>query len=213
VTVVRRTTLVTWASGSTEEARSRVVAGLERTGAAPGVIESWVRPTMPGTVRGGDLVWHVAWDGDHALAGWSASHAGQEASVALADAVVDASTSVTYDEGRTGTRPVVGERAVHRTLLLRAVADDDTLARFEDELFAMGETIPVMRLWRLSRVRGPKPDGWTHVWEQVFADPVGLERAYMRHPYHWGRVDRWFDGESPERVVLPTFCHTFCLLA
>jgi hypothetical protein len=196
---------VTWAPGSAEAARSRVVAGLELASAVPGVLESWVRPTMPGTVRGGDLVWHRAW-ADHEVPDLLASDV-------LADSAVHSSTSATYDEGRTATRVVAGDRAVHRTLLLRAVADEDRLARFEDDLFAMGESIPVMRLWRLSRVRRSEVDArWTHVWEQVFAEPAGLERAYMRHPYHWGQVDRWFDGESPERVVRPTFCHTFCLL-
>jgi len=37
-------------------------------------------------------------------------------------------------------------------------------------------------------------------------------KTYLRHPYHWGHVDRWFDGEAPRLIVRPGFCHTFCLL-
>jgi hypothetical protein len=54
--------------------------------------------------------------------------------------------------------------------------------------------------------------GWTHVWAQEFASLDGLQTDYMVHPYHWAVVDRWFDPESPERVVAPGFAHVFCVV-
>jgi Stress responsive A/B Barrel Domain len=196
-------------------AGTQVRAALEASAAgAAGLLESWVRPTLPGVVRGGDLIRHLGFEDEDAVARWRASSAYAAPRAALTGAAVSACASATYGPGRAGARALPGSGAVYRALLLRAEADERTLARFEDELFAMGEVIPVMRRWRLSRLlacEGPVP--WTHVWEQVFPEPDALRLAYMRHPYHWGQVDRWFDGESPDRIVTIDFCHTFCLLA
>jgi hypothetical protein len=54
--------------------------------------------------------------------------------------------------------------------------------------------------------------GWSHIWAQEFETLDGLQRDYMVHPYHWAVVDRWFDPESPERVVAPGFAHVFCAM-
>jgi hypothetical protein len=186
---VRRTTLVTLAPGADAGAVARALE--QQSG--------WARPTLPGVVRGGDVVWRVT---------------GEDQDAAILDRLpVAGFTSATYQDGPTGTRDVAGSAAVHRSLLLRVEADAAITAAFEAELFAMGEHIPVMREWRLSRVTASQgPTAWTHVWEQVFPDLRALEHAYLRHPYHWGHVDRWFDGEAPQRIVRPGFCHTFCLL-
>ena len=53
---------------------------------------------------------------------------------------------------------------------------------------------------------------WTYVWEQEYRDLQGLHGAYMRHPSHCARVERWFDPEFPEHLVDPHLVHTFCAL-
>jgi Stress responsive A/B Barrel Domain len=102
--------------------------------------------------------------------------------------------------------PFAGAR-VKRTLLLRVRpgTPDATVRRFEAELAAMPRHITSIRSWALSRTTG----AWTHVWEQEFADLDGLTGEYLRHPYHWTCVDRWFDSESPRHIVEPAIAHLF----
>jgi hypothetical protein len=51
--------------------------------------------------------------------------------------------------------------------------------------------------------------GWTHVWEQEYADLAGLQQDYMRSPFHWAVVDSWFDPEGPSCIVEAGFLHLF----
>ena len=84
------------------------------------------------------------------------------------------------------------------------------MRRFERSLQAMPRHIPEIRSWSLSRVRAERSDErWTHVWEQEYADVAGLRVAYMRSPYHWTGVDRWFDPEMPCSIVEPRLAHMF----
>jgi hypothetical protein len=65
---------------------------------------------------------------------------------------------------------------------------------------------PVSRV-RLAR-SATQRHGWTHVWEQEYADAAALD-AYMRDPYHWSVIDSFFDATSPtaivERVTVATY--------
>lgn len=108
--------------------------------------------------------------------------------------------------------PFVGRR-IKRTLLLRVRpgTPDGIRARFEADLTAMPAHITAIRSWALSRVdtaRQPSAP-WTHVWEQEFIDPDGLNGEYLLHPYHWTHVDRWFDAEIPNAIVEPAIAHLF----
>ncbi|GAB0103792.1 Dabb family protein [Nocardia sp. JMUB6875] len=100
-------------------------------------------------------------------------------------------------------------RRVKRTLLLtvRHGTPSETVARFEADLMAMPAHISAIRSWSLSRV--PGHGRWTHVWEQEFADPDGLNGDYLLHPYHWTHVDRWFDAEVPGSIVEPAIAHLY----
>ena len=99
-------------------------------------------------------------------------------------------------------------RRVKRTLLLRVRPGTSAAVReqFESALTAMPEHIAAIRSWTLSRVTH---EHWTHAWEQEFADVDGLIGDYLRHPYHWTCVDRWFDAEMPQAVVEPDIAHLF----
>jgi hypothetical protein len=69
--------------------------------------------------------------------------------------------------------------------------------------------IGAIRNWCLSRAHGSSK-GWTHAWEQDFADLSGLSDDYMNHPIHWSVVDGWFHAEDPRCIVAPALAHVFC---
>jgi hypothetical protein len=103
---------------------------------------------------------------------------------------------------------------VHRTALFHAFRDPspDRLARFEQETAAMPRRMDFIRGWSLGRVtRSWGRFAWSHVWEQGYDRLDDLTGRYMRHPCHWGQVDRWFDPEHPEWLIDPGLCHAFCL--
>ena len=101
--------------------------------------------------------------------------------------------------------------AIKRTLLLRVRERyrGALVGRFEDELAGMPRHIPAIRNWSLARLVA-NPSGWTHAWEQEYADLDGLRVDYMRAAYHWGVVDRWFDPEHPDQIVDPVLAHVYC---
>lgn len=99
---------------------------------------------------------------------------------------------------------------IKRTLLLavQPTAAESVVERFERSLAAMAEHIGEIASWSLSRVdRARSTVGWTHVWEQEFADLDGLRRGYLRSDYHLTAVDRWFDTEIPGAIAQPAVAH------
>lgn len=100
---------------------------------------------------------------------------------------------------------------VWRTLMFRVrpEAHAHQVASLEQDLLRMPEYMPGIRNWRLARVDAPGT--WTHVWQQEFATVGDLLGEYLMHPFHWGRVDRWFDPEFPEWTV-DAISHAFCPL-
>lgn len=125
--------------------------------------------------------------------------------------------------GRTaGTAPDMGEPSssnaragghgaparIYRALLVAIDPDTDPalVAQFESETTAMPDYIHTIGASQLSRV--DSGTGWTHVWEQEFADLDGLTGPYMTHPYHWSHIDRWFDLERGTKIVT-RLCHSF----
>ncbi|MBN8846497.1 MULTISPECIES: Dabb family protein [unclassified Sphingomonas] len=157
-----------------------------------------VAPTLPGAFEGGDLIVHHRGGGD--------------IPVDPAVAHIDGAVYETIAEG--GAEPGL-RGGVYRILLL-AVAPgtpDHIVRQFEAETLAMPRYIGAIRNWRLSRVtKATGARAWTHVWEQEYADPGGLLGPYMTNPYHWARVDRWFDPECPEHIVDTRLCHSFCAI-
>ncbi|WP_373376594.1 Dabb family protein [Cupriavidus nantongensis] len=104
---------------------------------------------------------------------------------------------------------------VWRTLMFRVrpEAQPWQVHALEQDLLRMPAYMPSIRNWRLARVLSPlSPNTWTHVWQQEFAGADDLLGEYLMHPFHWGRVDRWFDPEFPEWTV-EAISHAFCPLA
>lgn len=102
---------------------------------------------------------------------------------------------------------------IHRTALFHAARAPSPLrlARFESETLAMPRRIRSIRGWTLGRVtRAWGRFDWTYVWEQGYDMLEDLTVDYMRHPCHWGQVDRWFDPEHPDWLIDPGLVHAFC---
>ncbi len=180
--------------------------------AEPEAVRSWyaaanevangdVSANLTGSVGDSDAVWDLRSDGDLLM----------PVAQLLNSACVASSEVLTLDPIAAGYRTLDGPR-VKRTLALtvRTGTPAADIHRFERSLSAMPVHIPEIGSWSLSRVRAERSDGrWTHVWEQEYADIDGLRVAYMRSPYHWTGVDRWFDPEMPCQIVEPRLAHMF----
>ena len=159
---------------------------------------------LPGSVGGSGAVWDLRTPGrELPREGPIAAHLGARC--------LHTVQALALRTVASGYRALDGRR-IKRTLALtvRAGTPEDVVHRFEASLCAMPEHITEIHSWALSRVRpGATSGGWTHVWEQEFAELRGLRVSYMQHPYHWAGVDRWFDPEMPCAIVEPRLAHTF----
>jgi hypothetical protein len=150
---------------------------------------------LPGSVGGGDATWDMV--------GARLPDPGVRG-VRVVDAVALAPLS--------GAHVSLDGARVKRTLLLRVRpgTPPEVQEQFESELAAMPLHVAAIRSWALSRVdHRLAPSRWTHVWEQEYESVDGLRGDYMRSPYHWAGVDRWFDGEAPRSIVEPEIAHVF----
>lgn len=160
-----------------------------------------LQPTLPGTFEGGDLIAHFR--DTHGVGDLLAN-----------PAVVHVDSAVYEPIGAGAAEPDL-TGGIYRVLLLAVdpLAPEAAIHQLEADLLAMPRYINSIRNWRLSRVtKATGARAWTHVWEQEYADLGGLLGPYMTHPYHWARVDRWFDPECPEHIVDMRLCHSFCAL-
>ncbi|MBP0619207.1 Dabb family protein [Cupriavidus consociatus] len=119
---------------------------------------------------------------------------------------------VAYSPISVGLRAPRLRQGIWRTLMfrVRSEAPDWQVRGLEQDLLRMPDYMPGILNWRLARVLSPNT--WTHVWQQEFASAEDLLGEYLMHPFHWGRVDRWFDPEFPEWTV-QAISHAFCPLA
>lgn len=172
-----------------------------------GVAEVAARVAAPGALVGKALKPNI-FGGDLIVRGRGLD---PRPAVALdASGEVDWAIYETIAEGRGEAR---GPGGIYRCLLLSvmegtpaAIAD-----QFGRETMGMPDHISTILRWRLAKVKesgGARP--WTHVWEQEFEGPEGFSGEYMLHAYHWSFIDRWFDIESPERIVDRRICNSLC---
>lgn len=202
--LTRLVTLTDSASVSALADEIRVLA------AAHSAYRQLVAPTHAGSHFGGDLLAHFSFDAEVQRSDFGAALAPLLATPAVAS--VD---GVSYQSGSGGRSDPGLANGVYRVLLLSVDEGTDPalVAHFEAETRMMPHYITAIRNWQLSRADDAiGARRWTHVWEQEYADAGGLMGPYMMHPYHWARIDRWFDPECPDRIVDARLCHSFCTM-
>ena len=205
--------LVSWSPQLSGPARAAAEGVLADAAHASGATSTLFAPTCAGVWNGGDLIWRSEYrDESH----WRDSEAGsrfREAAALLADAVrVRLVEHVAYEGAGGGVSP---RKGLYRVALFCANRSPTParLACFAAETRAMPRHVRSIRRWQLSTpAHASGSRTWTHVWEQEYDDLGGLTGPYMLHPCHWGEVDRWFDPESPERIVALDFAHVFCVM-
>lgn len=177
-----------------------------------GIARGFVAPTLPGTLNGGDLIWHLQFVDEAAYAQFLDGALWRSANDML-QALATNIERVGYSGGDSGARERGLREGVYRTLLVSAtrLQSVEREAQFIAKTLAMPEYIDGIRNWQLSPVKHASGTRtWTHVWEQEFDNLAALQQQYMQHPYHWAHVDRWFDWESPDWLIDRYMCHTFC---
>lgn len=209
------TRLVVFHAGLDAPARAQALARMQSTVELPGVLRGFAQATLPGTLNGGDAIWHLQFADAatyHRVLDSAAWGRVQDALAPLQAQV----ESVAYAGVPQGSRAPGLRDGVYRTLLVSATRPDAEArhAQFAHETLAMPQYIGAIRNWQLSPVAESSGSRrWTHVWEQEYENLAALQGPYMLHPYHWAHVDRWFDWESPDWIVDRHMCHTFCPLA
>ena len=166
-----------------------------------------VAPTLPGSRNGGTVLLHAQFPDQQS---WE-SAAESRLDDLLTTASVTHLDGVDYDASPVPATGPAG--TVYRTLLLAVdpATSPSIVEDFEADLLLMPRYVETITACRLSRpLRTLGASRWTHVFEQQFTDEAGLMGAYLMHPIHWGRVDRWFDPECPEYIVNERVCHSFC---
>jgi hypothetical protein len=160
-----------------------------------------VEPTLAGGRNAGDMIVRLRLRPD---ANVPAPDFGLGQAIATADgAIFDLVASG-------GSSPGDG---IYRTALFHAARDATPARRalFEAETIAMPRRMACISGWgagRVVRSWGRMP--WDYVWEQSYRRLEDLTVSYMRHPAHWGQVDRWFDPEHPDWLIDAGLCHAFC---
>ncbi|QTH19727.1 Dabb family protein [Rhizorhabdus wittichii] len=194
--------------------RDAAMAVIAEASAAIGAEALLFAPTLPGVYNGGDAIWRASFADRAACDAALDSDAWAPAAKLLADpAATTHLDAVGYASGAVGG-PVDGG-GLYRVALFRAAIDPtpERLAAFGAQTAAMPRAIRSIRRWQLATAdEASGLHGWTHVWEQEYADRAGLEGAYMMHPAHWAHVERWFDPEYTEFLVHPLLVHSFCAI-
>ncbi len=213
----RSVCFLTLRAGISDLERTQLEQALEsRAELAQGIAASSLGRNLPGTLNGGDYTWDLASGPGHP----GAAQSGPPSAAALIEGLAAPLRALVAKQDEVVLEPISGglrqpgiRGAVKRTLCLRVVpeAAPAAVAEFERALLAMPAHIGAIRNWCLSRVRaGSSRKGWTHVWEQDFAELSGLSDDYMNDPIHWSVVDGWFHAEDPRCIVAPTLAHVFC---
>lgn len=206
--------LVTFDGGIDEEGRTSAAESLDGLVAAlPGLAFSRIRPSLEGSVNGGDLVCIFGFPNEAIYRSAKESEGWTPIAALCSSSEVKRWDWAAYPTEALGLREPEIAAGVHRLLLLAVAPSTDIakVGRFEAEMRAMPDYVDAIRNWRFSHVT--ESGGarlWTHVWEQEFADPQGLFGPYMMHPIHFAHIDRWFDTESHDWIVDPELCSTYC---
>ena len=194
----RSVCLIRLRPGVADEERAQLERALE---SAAGSAFASLGRNLPGTLFGSDYTWD--------LTGTLASPLIENLPAPLRS-LISEHDEVALDPIAGGVRAPAIANPIKRTLLLRVAPDASPsgVAEFERVLLLMPSHIGAIRNWCLSRAHDSRK-GWTHVWEQDFAELSGLTDDYMNHPIHWSVVDPWFHPEDPRCIAAPALAHVF----
>lgn len=210
----KATRLVTFRDGIDVGEKQRAVERFDAlVTAVPGSILARNRPSLEGSVNGGEIVSHLVFADEAAWREARNSNAWHALEDFCLSGEVKRCDWVVYQQEAHGIREPGIENGVHRILLLsvRPFTSMGKVAKFEAEMRDMPNYLPSILNWGLSHVvESGGERHWTHVWEQDFADAGGLFGSYMMHPIHFAHIDRWFDTQSHDWIVDPELCSTYC---
>ena len=205
--MLKVTRLIHLASGLDPVRVERFTAQLRQ--ALTGAERHLVEPTLAGSRNGGDILLHAQFRTE---ACWFEAQPHLDALLAGVQVVhVDG-----VDYRPKSAASVTSHGSVYRTLLVAVAPEtpDALIEAFEADLLLMPRFVHTIAAYQLSRPeRTLGAARWTHIFEQEFTDEAGLMGAYLMHPIHWARVDRWFDPECPEFIVRERICHSYCRTA
>lgn len=207
------TKLITLAPDTNDRDRNAIAVTLKDALHAPHVAGGLFEPALAGGVNGGDFIWHAQFGDERAYKDDACHPVWQHAEDALKTRPVTHVDSIAYQQQSLGIREAGSKQGIYRALLvsLRPDIASQKVRQFENEMRDMAGYIAAIRNWGFSRAT--ESSGcrhWDYVWEQEFADVDALAGPYMKHPYHFARIDRWFDPESQDWILDTSLCHSFC---
>jgi hypothetical protein len=174
----------------------------------PQVLSARLHSTLPGSHSSADLIWRVQFADEGAYRACLRTGEWLQVERALAAAIVSHIDSAAYMEEAQGLTEPGMKGGLYRALLIRRRPgiSAEKIAQYENEQREMALYMPAIQNWALSRVvEGSVARQWDYVWEQEFQAYEPWLTSYMLHPYHWARIHRWFDPESPDWIHEPWY--------
>lgn len=172
-----------------------------------------LHPTVPGVHKCADFIWRVQFANERAYRACIRTSDWLQVDKALQAGIVSHIDSAAYMEEARGLSEPGMKNGRYRALLVarRPGIGAEKFARYEAEQREMARYMPAIQNWSLSRVlEGSGDRQWDYVWEQEFQDHDPWMKSYMLHPYHWARIHRWFDPESPDWIHDPWHALSLC---
>jgi hypothetical protein len=201
--------LIKFKAGATAAQRDGVAAVLlSAQRALPQMLDCRVHTSSAGSPYMADVVWRAGFADERGYRNCLAENAWSEIADILADPCVAHVDSAAFADQSISLGDPGMRNGFYRVLFVARLPgiDGDLIAQYEAEQRDMARYIPQIRNWGFSRVaQGDGARRWDYVWEQEFQDYAEWNRVYMAHPYHWARIHRWFDPESPEFIHDPWF--------
>lgn len=208
--------LINFRGGGSAAEKDALVDRVKRMSslAAPAA-SALIASDLPPNRNGGDVIWRMEFESDVHYEALVTSPEWISANEALqSEPGWGSAESFTFEPLAVGERGEAQRGGLYRLLVL--TLDEGTpialREQFEAEMAATPAYISTIQRWNFARVRETAAGSrrWDYLWEQEFADISGFRGEYMLSPYHWGYLDRWYDGENPARIVDPYVGNSFC---
>jgi Stress responsive A/B Barrel Domain len=201
--------LIKFSADATDADRERLAAVLlSAQRALPQILECRLQTSLAASPIIADVVWRVSFADERSYRGCLDDRAWREIEGILTDPSVAHVDSAAFPQESFSLREPGLRNGFYRVLFVakQPGIDGSAIAQYEAEQRDMARYIPQISNWSFGRVaEGDGARRWDYVWEQEFQDYAEWNRVYMAHPYHWARIHRWFDPESPEFMHDPWF--------